>query len=155
MTEIDPVNGWPVWLGRLGIHQDFVWFVSLIGWSLALVVWWRHPRRHAGWAWLPWSAGAAIATAVFQFCLFDPPFDFLFERLVPGTSSTYAPALIDPDWLGDVLIGAAFAGMVAGWIAVARCFGPGSEVSGDSPRELKRRAPLRWLALAACAGVAG
>jgi signal transduction histidine kinase/DNA-binding NarL/FixJ family response regulator len=105
----------PTWIGRLSVHQDFFWFFSLLVWFLALILWWRHPEGRRAWAWLPGAGGAAVATALLQFGLFNPTFDFLQDRLIPGTVSDYVPALIDPYWLGDVLMGAALAAMVAGW----------------------------------------
>lgn len=106
-------------IGRISVHQDFFWFFSLLAWSLALVVWWRHPARRTTWVWFPGAAAAAIAIALIQFGMFNPTFDVFLERLVPGTVSTYKPALIDPYWLGDVLMGAALAALTAGWGWVA------------------------------------
>lgn len=103
------------WIGRLSVHQDFFWFFSLLVWGLAMILWWRHPQRRLAWAWLPGAGGAALATALLQFGLFNPTFDFFQDRLIPGTVSDYVPALIDPYWLGDVLMGAALAAMAAGW----------------------------------------
>lgn len=126
-------------LGRIGVHQDFFWFFSLLVWSLALIVWWRHPARRAAWVWLPGAAGATVVMALVQFGMFNPTFDIFLERLVPGTVSNYKPALIDPYWLGDVLIGTALATMVAAWgWAVARLSG---------------RPRLRWLPGLIMAGV--
>ncbi len=102
-------------LGRISVHQDFFWFAALLGWSLALVVWWRHPARRSTWGWFPAAALAVIAGILVQFGMFNPTFDIFIDRLVPGTVSLYKPALIDPYWLGDVLIAAAFAAMAASW----------------------------------------
>ncbi len=106
-------------IGRISVHQDFFWFFSLLVWSIGLIVWWRHPARRGAWVWFPGAAGAAIALAVIQFGMFNPTFDIFLERLVPGTVSTYKPALIDPYWLGDVLMGGALAALTAGWGWVA------------------------------------
>ncbi|HVT73201.1 MAG TPA: ATP-binding protein [Lacunisphaera sp.] len=102
-------------LGRVSVHQDFFWFAALLAWSLALVVWWRHPARRVAWGWLPGTALAVIAGILVQFGMFNPTFDIFIDRLVPGTVSLYKPALIDPYWLGDVLTAAAFAAMLAAW----------------------------------------
>lgn len=101
---------------RLAVHQDFLWFFALLGWSFALVLWRRHPRRTTDWPWLPWAAAAGVATALVQFGMFSPTFDAFQARLIPGTVSNYRPARVDPYWLGDVLIGFAEAAMAAGWI---------------------------------------
>ena len=105
-----------VMFSRLAVHQDFVWFFSLLGWSFALILWRRHPQRGSAWPWLPWAAAAAIATALVQFGMFSPTFDLFQARLVPGTVAIYRPARIDPYWLGDVVIGFAEAAMAAGWL---------------------------------------
>lgn len=128
------------WLGRISVHQDFFWFFSLLAWSLAMILWWRHPRRRTAWAWLPGAGLVTIGTALLQFGLFNPTFDFFQDRLIPGTLSDYRPALIDPYWLGDVLMGATLANMAAywGWLAARR--------SG--------RPHLRWLPAFFLAGVA-
>jgi signal transduction histidine kinase/DNA-binding NarL/FixJ family response regulator len=105
------------WLGRISVHQDFFWFFSLLAWSLA-----------------------TIGTALLQFGLFNPTFDFFQDRLIPGTLSDYRPALIDPYWLGDALMGATLATMAGywGWLAARR--------SG--------RPHLRWLPAFFLAGAA-
>lgn len=103
------------WLGTLSVHQDFFWFASLLCWSLALLAWLRRPRPAAEWDWLPAAAFAAVAHALIEFGLFNPTFDFFQDRLVPGSVSHYRPALIDPYWLGDVLIGVALATTIALW----------------------------------------
>ncbi|MBS0631191.1 MAG: response regulator [Verrucomicrobia bacterium] len=129
------------WFGRLSVHQDFFWFFSLLAWSLALIVWWRHPQRRAVWGWLPGAGGAALATALIQFGMFNPTFDFFQDRLIPGTVSSYRPALIDPYWLSDVLQGLVLAAMVAawGWLAARRT----------------GRAHLRWVPAGLLAIIAG
>lgn len=110
------------WLGRISVHQDFFWFFSLLAWSLTMIIWWRHPRRRTAWAWLPGAGLATIGTALLQFGVFNPTFDVFQDRLIPGTLSDYRPALIDPYWLGDALIGATLATMAAfwGWLAARR-----------------------------------
>lgn len=116
------INQVHVLVGRLSVHQDFFWFFSLLGWSFALIAWWRHPRRGPAWPWLPWCAGAAIASAFIQFGMFNPTFDLFQERLIPGTVADYRHAVIDPYWLGDILLALAVAVMAAGWgwLALAR-----------------------------------
>lgn len=116
------INQVHVLVGRLSVHQDYFWFFSLLGWSFALIAWWRHPRRGPAWPWLPWCAGAAIASAFIQFGMFNPTFDLFQERLIPGTVAEYRHALIDPYWLGDNLLALALAVMAAGWgwLALAR-----------------------------------
>ncbi len=128
------------WFGRISVHQDFFWFFSLLVWSLAMVLWWRHPQRRASWAWLPGASLATIGTALLQFGLFNPAFDIFQDRLIPGTLSDYRPALIDPYWLGDALMGATLAAMAGywGWLAARRAGRP----------------HLRWLPAPFLAGVA-
>ncbi len=128
------------WLGRISVHQDFFWFFSLLVWGLALILWWRHPQRRTAWAWLPGAGFATVGTALLQFGIFNPTFDFFQDRLIPGTLSDYRPALIDPYWLGDALIGATLATMAAfwGWLAARRAGRP----------------HLRWLPAILLTGVA-
>ncbi len=122
------------WIGRLSVHQDFFWFFSLLAWSLAMILWWRHPQRRTGWAWLPGAGLVAGGTALLQFGLFNPTFDFFQDRLIPGTVGNYRPAVLDPYWLADVLMGLVLAAMPAlwAWLAAGR--------SG--------RTHLRWIAVA-------
>ncbi len=114
------------WVGRISVHQDFFWFAALVTWGLIMILWWRHPQRQAAWVWLPGAGLAAIGMAFIQFEIFNPTFDVFQDRLIPGTVGRYRPALIDPYWLGDVLIGVVFAGMVAtwGWLAARRAARP-------------------------------
>jgi len=104
-----------IWFDRASVQQDGLWFLALLGWSLALVAWWGSPGRRAAWAWLPWAAAAGVLTALVQFFVFDPPFGFFFDRLVPGTSSIYLPAPVDPNLLADLLLAAVLAGTGAAW----------------------------------------
>ena len=106
-----------VFLGRLGVHQDFFWFTVLLLWSFALIAWWRTEKR-TGWRWLPWTAGAGVGSALIAFLVFDPPFDFFYSRLVPGSASNYQPALIDPNLAGDLGLAVATADMLGGWVVV-------------------------------------
>ncbi len=122
------------WIGRLSVHQDFFWFFSLLIWSLALIVWWCHPARRSLWAWFPGAGLATVAMTLLQFGMFNPTFDIFQERLIPGTVSTYRPALIDAYWLGDVLTGAALAAVAAGW--------------GWMAADRTGRPHLRWLPVA-------
>ncbi len=128
------------WIGRISVHQDFFWFFSLLAWSLAMILWWRHTQRRTSWAWLPGAGLATIGTALLQFGVFNPTFDLFQDRLIPGTLSDYRPALIDPYWLGDALMGAVLATMAAfwGWLAARR---------GGRPH-------LRWLPALFLAAVA-
>lgn len=114
------------WLGRLSVHQDFFWFCALLVWGLAMILWWRHPQRRTAWAWLPGAGLAAGGTALLQFGMFNPTFDFFQDRLIPGTVANYRPAVVDPYWLADVLMGAALAAMPAmwGWLAARRAGRP-------------------------------
>ena len=106
-------------IGRLSVQQDFFWFFSLLFWSLAMILWWRHPQRRNGWAWLPGAGFMAVWTAMLQFGMYNPTFDFFQDRLIPGTVSNYRPALVDPYWFADVLMGTVLAAMPAmwGWLA--------------------------------------
>ncbi len=106
---------WPLWFRQLGVQQDYVWFLVLLAWSFALVVWWWHPERRTTWAWLPWMAGAGVVGAAVQFAIFNPPFDFFHSRLVPGTTADFAPELISAELFGDWLTALGFAVAVAGW----------------------------------------
>lgn len=106
---------WPLWFRQLSVHQDYVWFLVLLGWGFALVFWWWHPARACGWRWVPWVAGACVAGAAVQFAIFSPPFDFFHDRLVPGTMANFRPALIAVDLLGDWLLGAGLAVLAGGW----------------------------------------
>lgn len=119
-----PAHAMTNWIGRLSVHQDFFWFVSLLAWTLALLVWWRHADRRSQWAWLPAVAGATIASAVIQFGMFSPTLDIFQSRLNPGTVSDFRPAAVDPYRLGDALLGGAFAGLIAAWgWQLAGCLG--------------------------------
>lgn len=102
----------PVWLQRLAVQQDFVWFASLILWGVAGLLWWRHPERAVRWGWMPAAVGIAALTVAVQFIIFDPTFDWFQDRLVPGTTSFYEPATIDPELFGDFLLN-------LGWMAAA------------------------------------
>lgn len=110
-----PPDFWPLWFRQLSVHQDYFWFLVLLGWGFALVFWWRHPAREGEWRWVPWVAGACVAGASVQFAIFSPPFDFFQDRLVPGTLANFRPALIAVDLLGDWLLGAVLAVMAGGW----------------------------------------
>jgi signal transduction histidine kinase/DNA-binding NarL/FixJ family response regulator len=119
VSSFDALN----WLGRVSVHQDFFWFFSLLFWSVATILWWRHPERRGVWSWLPGVAFAAAGTAMVQFGMFNPTLDIFQDRLVPGTVGNYRPAAVDPYWLADVLMGALLAAMAAVWFwraAVAR-----------------------------------
>lgn len=102
-------------LGHLAVHQDLLWFGVLVGWSLVFVVWQRHPQRESLWLLLPWIASARVAGALVQFLVFNPPFDFFLDRLVPGTNATYLPAALDPNLTADLLLAAISAALIALW----------------------------------------
>lgn len=95
---------WPLWLRQLAVHQDFVWFGTLLAWGCASLLWWRRAGHEAGWRWLPWAAAAASLGTLVQFGIFNPHLDIFQSRLRPGTVYDYVPALIDPDLLGDLLL---------------------------------------------------
>ncbi len=105
----------PLWLQRVAVHQDYAWFVSLVLWGLLLLAWWRHPHRAEAWGWLPAVAIMAIGTVAVQFMIFDPTFDWFQDRLVPGTTNIYVPAVIEVELLGDFLLGAGWAAVAAWW----------------------------------------
>jgi hypothetical protein len=69
------VSRFPGWVDALLLQLDYFWFVALLGWSLALVFWWWHPRRAtfstSAWGWLPWSAGAGVCAAAIEFSLLN------------------------------------------------------------------------------------
>jgi signal transduction histidine kinase/CheY-like chemotaxis protein len=117
-------------LDWLRANQDLVWFAALLGWSFALVLWrWNSPRGRAI-AWLPWAAAAGVAGATVQFGLYHPPFGIFFARLVPGTTSTYAPAWVEPNVAGFHLLVATTALLCTAW--------------GWQLIEVRRRSTLRW-----------
>ncbi len=140
----NPVHSYDAltWLGRVSVHQDFFWFFSLLIWGVSLVLWWRHPERQSSWAWLPGAGLVTVGTALVQFGMFNPTFDFFQDRLIPGTVANYRPAVVDPYWLADVLMGALLAATAAVWFWRAPF--------------ARRRPVLRWLgvfALTLCAGL--
>jgi signal transduction histidine kinase/CheY-like chemotaxis protein len=108
-------SGLSLWLGRLGVHQDLVWFLVLLGWSAALILWRLNPTRATRWGWLPWAAVTGILTALVQFLAFNPPFSLFYERLVPGTNDLFSPAPIDPDWFADIVLALVFVGTTCVW----------------------------------------
>lgn len=126
-----------LWLRQLSVHQDYGWFLVLLGWGFALVFWRWHPARREAWPWLPWVAGAGAFGAMVQFAIFSPPFDFFHSRLIPGTIANYRPALIEPQLLGDWLLALLFGAMVAGW--------------GWHAASRQRRPAWRWIAVIAAA----
>lgn len=118
------MNDTPQWLGRLGVHQDLVWFLVLIGWSLATALWWRVPTHRSEWHWVPWVAAIGILTTLVQFFSFNPPFEIFQELLIPGTHEIYVPALIAPDLLADIVLASGtFAILALWWLRMA----PGGE----------------------------
>lgn len=109
----------PSWLEIISVHQDYFWFAALLGWGLALVLWWWHPHRRSAWSWLPWAAGAAILGALLQFAVFNPPFPFLHSRVMPGARPVYVPELVSMGWLADLGTGLLLAAMASGWMWLA------------------------------------
>lgn len=104
-----------VLLGRLSVHQDLLWFGALVGWSLIIAFWLRHPRRDLlGW-WLPWFAGMGALGVLVQFMVFNLPFDLFLEILVPGANAVYEPATLDPFRTADLLLAALSLGLVQAW----------------------------------------
>lgn len=86
-------------------YQDYVWFLALLGWVGAGLLWWRVAHGNHGWAWLGWSAGAGIAEALLELVMLATP-----VRPTPE---------IPPHATGDALLGAATAVQLAGWIFTA------------------------------------
>jgi len=107
-----PVSLWP---DLLGVHQDLIWFLVVMGWSFAGLIWWRQPSRYPAWPWLPWAVGANLLTALLQFLVFNPPFGLFYQRLVPGTNDTYTSAFVDPHRFADGALAVLFAGLTAAW----------------------------------------
>lgn len=105
---------WPLWLQQLAVHQDYVWFGTLLAWGVTALLWWRR-SDDAEWRWFPWAAGAVIAGALVQFGIFNPHLDIFQSRLRPGTVYDFVPALIDPDLLGDWLLTLLAAGWAIAW----------------------------------------
>lgn len=126
-------------LDRLGVHQDLVWFWVLLGWSFCLIFWRGNPGRESHWRWAPWVATAGVATALLQFLTFNPPFDFFYSRLLPGTVGQYKPALIQPNFFADVMLAAIY--------TVVAVLGWGRLASGTKLQA------WRWLMLVAGAGL--
>ncbi len=106
---------WPLWFERCAIHQDYVWFVVLLGWGCTALLWWRRAARDAAWTWVPWVAAAGAIGAAVQFGIFNPHLDVFQSRLKPGTIRDYVPAIIDVELLGDWLLAALVAGWTIGW----------------------------------------
>lgn len=102
-------------LGLLGVHQDLLWFVVLMGWCLAATLWWRVPTRRTDWVWIPWASAAGILTTLVQFFSFNPPFEIFHELLIPGAHEIYEPALIPPDLLADIVLAGGFFTILALW----------------------------------------
>lgn len=103
-------------LDRLGVEQDLLWFWVLLGWSFCLIFWRGSPGRETHWRWAPWAAAAGVATALLQFLTFNPPFDFFYSRLTPGTAGRYTASLIDPDLFADIMLAGVYVAVaVLGW----------------------------------------
>lgn len=105
----------PVLLGRLSVHQDLLWFGSLVCWSLVIACWWRHPVRDSLWRWLPWFAGAGMLGSLVPFMVFNLPFDLFLEILVPGSNALYEPAALDPFLTADLMLATFSHGLVFLW----------------------------------------
>lgn len=104
-----------VLLGRLSVHQDLLWFGALVGWSLIIAFWLRHPQREKlGW-WLPWFAGMGALGALVQFMVFNLPFDLFLEILLPGSNAVYEPPALDPFVTADLLLASLGYGLVLAW----------------------------------------
>lgn len=102
-------------LRLLGVHQDLLWFLVLMGWCFAATLWWRVPARRTDWVWLPWAAAAGILTTLVQFFSFNPPFEIFHELLIPGAHEVYEPAVIPPDLLADIVLAGGFFAILALW----------------------------------------
>ena len=89
-------------LYALASFQDYGWFVALIAWAAAGVMWWLVRRRQAGWVWLPWAAAPGLAAAIGELISFAAP--------VPA-------ATVEADYIvSDFVLGTLTAVTVAGWI---------------------------------------
>jgi signal transduction histidine kinase/CheY-like chemotaxis protein len=104
-----------VLLGRLSVHQDLLWFGTLVGWSLIIAFWLRHPQREKLAWWLPWFAGMGALGALVQFMVFNLPFDLFLEILLPGSNAVYEPPALDPFVTADILLAALGYGLVLAW----------------------------------------
>ncbi|MBI2514190.1 MAG: response regulator [Opitutae bacterium] len=109
------LSHWPLWFERFAIHQDYVWFVVLLGWGFTALLWWRRAARERAWDWVPWAAAAGALGAVVQFGIFNPHLDIFQSRLKPGTIRDFVPAAIDVELLGDWLLAALAAGWAIAW----------------------------------------
>jgi signal transduction histidine kinase/DNA-binding NarL/FixJ family response regulator len=89
-------------LAHLSTDQDYFWFVTLLIWSAAALIWWRGGRDLPGWRWLPWSAAAGCLLAAIEIVTFVIP-----VRPLPG---------VPPHWLTERLMTGAAAVGIAGMI---------------------------------------
>lgn len=106
----------PLWLEQLAVHQDYAWFLVVVAWGGVLLLWWRQPDSARGhWTWLPVAAWAGILSTAVQFMIFDPTFDWFQDRLVPGTTNVYEPAVISVELFGDLLQTLIWAMVAAVW----------------------------------------
>ncbi len=89
-------------LRMLAPYHDYGWFIALIAWAAALVLWQRTLRNERGWAWLPWAAAPGAAAALVELISFAWPAVSLraWARLLPE----------------DLLLGTLSAVTVAGWV---------------------------------------
>lgn len=90
------------WLSTFALFHDYGWFIAILAWSAAAIMWRQTVRDDPGWAWLPWAAVTGAAAAAIEL--------FSFVRTVPVLP------LIQDYFVEDMVLGILSALMVAGWI---------------------------------------
>ena len=88
-------------LNFLAAYQDYLWFLSLLGWGVVAFIWWRSFRTEENWGWLIWSAASGAGIAVTE----------LVMLAIPVEPSPAVPVHL----VGDLLLGGLGLFQVWGW----------------------------------------
>lgn len=88
-------------LNFLAARQDYFWFVALLVWLVAGVLWWRWARDDRHWRWLGFSAVAGIGTCAGELAMLAIP-------VAGGPQAA-------PHLAGDLWLGVCLAVQAAGW----------------------------------------